>query len=307
MNAISVVLAPAVAFAAALAFYPALRLGPPGRAAAWLAASGVVAASPALIPTTVAVPRLAASLVAIALLVKLYDVHRDARLARGVGLRPYLAYLANWFWLVLRREPGPVPAARDRRRLAVAAPASLVATLLVASLWRPDWIVFPFFVEHTCKVAGVVGVVVLIANTAASAWRLLGGRALDPMRRPLAAPTPAEFWRRWNRPAQAFFHEYAFGPAGGPRRAVWATLVTFGVSGLVHEYVFGIASGRLQGRQMLFFLLQGGAAAATLRVRPSGRARPAWIAGTLAFQAAASVLFFQSVDAVLPFYAPRGR
>ena len=138
------------------------------------------------------------------------------------------------------------------------------------------------------------------------AYRLLGGTALDPMGNPITARTPAEFWRRWNHPAQQFLHEYAFMPAGGFRRAVRATMVTFGVSGLVHEYVFGIAAGRIQGCQLLFFSLQGCAVAATMRCRPSGRMSVLWIAGTLVFNLATSVLFFQSVDAVLPFYWPRG-
>jgi hypothetical protein len=96
--------------------------------------------------------------------------------------------------------------------------------------------------------------------------------------------------------------EYAFLPAGGPRRAVRATLVTFGVSGLVHEYVFGIASGRVQGWQLLFFMLQGVAVVATMRIRPRGRMMLAWVAGTAAFNLASSVFFFLCVNQVLPFY-----
>ena len=59
---------------------------------------------------------------------------------------------------------------------------------------------------------------------------------------------------------------------GGP---VFATLAVFAVSGLMHEYVFGVATGRVQGWQMLFFMVQGCAAAATLRVRPTGWRGPA--------------------------------
>ena len=178
--------------------------------------------------------------------------------------------------------------------------------LLGVSLWRLDWSAVPFAFEHAIKVSGVVLAVVLSANALAAAYRLLGGSALDPMSNPIAARTPAEFWRRWNRPAQQFFNEYAFMPAGGFRRTVRATLVTFGVSGLVHEYVFSIAVGRIQGCQFLFFSLHGCAVVATMHIRPAGRMLPLWIAGTLAFNLSTAVLFFQSVDAVLPFYWPRG-
>src|SRR5215218_10641731 len=120
-----IALAPILAVAAATAFYPARRLGRRGRTAAWLAASAVVALSPGLIPWTASPWRFASSLIAITLLVKLYDVHREARHALRMRLWAYLAYLPNGFWLVLRREPGSVPAARDVRRLAWAVPASL--------------------------------------------------------------------------------------------------------------------------------------------------------------------------------------
>jgi len=305
MNWKFVALASAVAFAAAIAFYGARRLGGRSRTLAWLACSAAVALSPCLVPLDSKPLRLVESLIAITLLVKLYDVYMEARLAQRMSLQSYAAYLPNGFWLVLRREPGRVPVSRDLRLLACGAPASLFSVLVGVGLWRQDWSTVPFAVEHALKVASVVLAVVLIGNALAPAYRLLGGRALDPMANPIAASTPAEFWRRWNRPAQKFLSEYVFMPAGGLRRPVPATLVTFGMSGLVHEYVFGIAAGRIQVCQLLFFALQGCAVAATARTRLAGRRPSLWIAGTLVFNLSTSLLFFQSVDAVLPFYWPR--
>jgi D-alanyl-lipoteichoic acid acyltransferase DltB (MBOAT superfamily) len=164
---------------------------------------------------------------------------------------------------------------------------------------------FAIALEHAVKVPAAVAAVALAANASACPARLLGVPALTPMDAPWAASTPADFWRRWNLPAQRFFHPYAFRPAGGPRRPILATLAAFAASGLTHEYVFGAAAGRLQGRQMLFFMLQGCAAAATMRVRPRGRAAAAWTLGTMAFDLLTAVLFFRSVDAVPPFYVPR--
>jgi hypothetical protein len=181
----------------------------------------------------------------------------------------------------------------------------VLSVLFVTILWQWNWSAVPFAFEHALKVFAIVLAVVLIFDAFAAAYRLLGGRALDPMRNPIAARTPADFWRRWNRPAQQFLNEYAFRAAGGFRRAVPATLATFGISGLVHEYVFGIAAGRIQGCQMLFFSLHGCAVAATMRLRPAGRIAPLWIAGTAVFNLATAALFFQSVDDVLPFYWPR--
>lgn len=298
-------LASAIAVGAAVAFFPFRRSGSPGRTSAWFASSVAVACSPCLIASSAKPARLAASLAAITLLVKLYDFYRSAELARRLGFREYLAHLPNGFWLVLRKEPGGVPAALDVKRLTWTVPTATASVFLAGALWYWDWSSLPFALEHAAKVSAVVLAVVQTTNAAASAYRVLGGKALKPMANPLAARTPAEFWRRWNRPAQQFFHEYAFAPAGGPNRALVATLATFGTSGLVHEYVFGAATGQFQGCQFVFFGIQGCAAAMTRCIRPSRRAVPLWVAGTALFNLAASVLFFRSIDAVVPFYCPR--
>jgi hypothetical protein len=82
-----------------------------------------------------------------------------------------------------------------------------------------------------------------------------------------------------------------------------ATVATFVVSALVHEYVFGIALGRVQGYQTLFFLSQGLAVTATARLKPAGWKLWPWIAATLTFNLATSVLFFASINSVVPFYS----
>jgi D-alanyl-lipoteichoic acid acyltransferase DltB (MBOAT superfamily) len=169
-------------------------------------------------------------------------------------------------------------------------------------LSRANWSTVWFPLEHVLKVSAVASAVVLLTNALAAAYRLIGGVALDFMNNPLVAPTPADFWRRWNVPAQQFLNEYTFRPAGGPRRAVRATLVTFAVSGLGHEYVFGTATGQVQGWQLLFFMLQGVAVVATMRIRPRGRITLLWVAGTWVFNLASSALFSLSVNQVLPFY-----
>src|SRR5262245_28428682 len=99
------VMGAALAFAAALAFYPARRLGPRSRTLTWLVCSALVGFSPCLVPLTAAPLRLLASLLAITLLVKLYDVYREAQLAPDLSLVTYLAFLPNPFRLVLRKKP----------------------------------------------------------------------------------------------------------------------------------------------------------------------------------------------------------
>ena len=106
-----------------------------------------------------------------------------------------------------------------------------------------------------------------------------------------------------SRPTQQFFYEDIFKPAGGLRSPIRATLITFAVSTLIHEYVFGIVIGRVEGYQTAFFLLHGFAVAATERVKPQGYTAIPWIIATYAFNLTSSVLFFASVNSVVPFYS----
>ncbi len=294
-----------VAYVTALSFFSALRLPKVARCLAWLVCSAIVALSPCLIPVTSSVQRMAGALVAIALLAKLYDAFRAADLHCQKGLRSYMTWLPNGFWLVAREVPPPEPRRRDWNRLprVIVLAAGSVSILVLVFVY--DWATCPFALEHGVKVAVTFSTVVSLTELGAIAYRLLGGVALDFMASPAAAPTPAEFWRRWNRPAQQFLQEYAFRPSGGLHHPIRAILVTFAVSAVVHEYVFGIATGLFQGWQALFFLSQGVAATLTFRSRPTGCGRTLGTLLTLIFNLATAVLFFKSVNMIVPFYSPR--
>jgi hypothetical protein len=145
-----------------------------------------------------------------------------------------------------------------------------------------------------------------LGNACAAAWRLLGGRALDFMDRPIAARTPADFWRRYNRPVNQYMWEDISKPLGGLRAPRRGVLAAFALSAAVHEYLFVIAGTTAPGFQIAFFLTQGLAVAATLRTR----LRRPWtaalgIAATLAFNVVTAALFFASFQGIVPFYAPR--
>ncbi len=98
-------------------------------------------------------------------------------------------------------------------------------------------------------------------------------------------------------------YEDVFKPVGGRRSPIRGILVAFLVSALVHEYIFSIAIGQVQGFQTLFFLFQGIAVAATARVKPSGWRAIPWVVGTFAFNLLSSVLFFASWQGLGGFYA----
>jgi hypothetical protein len=291
-----------IANAAALCFYFALRLEGQWRVVAWLVCSGVIVLSPFWVPRDARPLKFVGCVAAITLFLKVYDAYRAPTLAMGMSVGKWLAYLPNWFWFVLRRVPRGRPAGRDWWRVVVEAPLMIGAVALCVGLLRLDWTGVPFALQHVVKVLAFAAAMLLIGQTFAALYRRLVGPATDPFENPFTSRTPAEFWRRWNRPFRDFFDEYVFRPSHGARRPIFATLTVFAVSGLMHEYVFGVATGRVQGWQMLFFMVQGCAVAATLRVRPRASAAPLWCAGTLAFNLVTALLFFRSVDGVIAFY-----
>jgi hypothetical protein len=295
-----------VAAAAALA-YAALGIGARCRAAAVIGLIGIVLLTPLLAPVDRPVLRLGSSMVAITMTVKLVDLLFHTSRRRRPGIREYAAFLPNPFGHVLRRlDDEPRPSWRsDLLRAASSAVGAVVLSVGFAGLFLVDWRRYPFLAEHSAKVLAFFGSLTLLAAVASSAWRLAGGRARDAMNFPVLARTPAELWRRYNRPAAQFFHEDVFLPLGGRRRPVLAVIGVFVVSAAVHEYVFWPPIGRVQGYQTAFFLVQGLAVLLTRRLRPRGLSAAVGILGTLAFNLITSVLFFASVGQFIPFYDSR--
>jgi hypothetical protein len=298
-------MATAASLTSALMMRTALHLSREVRGFAWFGTSLLVAASPCLLPTTAQPQRLLATLVAIILVAKLYDIWRQPQTVRAWRLRKYALYLVNGFWLTSPYPPPRTSPMTDRRKLLRSGTLSLLLLNACGWAFSYDWWEVPFFGEHCFKVTVVILTVVHLVNAIAAAWRLAGGAALDPMRNPVAARTPADFWRRWNVPVYQFLQVYVFRPSGGARHPRRGLLCAFAVSGVLHEYVFAMASGRLQGYQLMFFALQGLAAAVTLRWRPSGWRAGLLTAGTATFNLLTALLFFRSVDTVLSFYSPR--
>jgi hypothetical protein len=302
---IYLLIAVAQQFLFALFFFPTLRW-PGGRRTFVLIALGVpIALSPLWIPLEKPPLRMLAAMNATAILAKLYDLHVTANRSIRPGFPAFAAFLPNWFSIVWRRlaaEPSPT----TRQNLIALFHAlwkTAVAIALLKWLSHQDWREVPFLLEHCAKALALFLVIIPSSAIGTSLWRLGGGKARDFMDAPLLAATPARFWRRYNRPAQQFFYENIFKPAGGLKAPLRATIVTFIVSALVHEYVFGIALERIQGYQTVFFLLQGLAVAATIRSRPVTWLYWPALAATWIFNLLASVFFLASISYIFPFYS----
>jgi hypothetical protein len=291
-------------FLAAAATFPCLRRRRAVRMAAVVAAAIPIALAPLVIPAPATLARFLAAIMGVGLVAKLYDVHLAAGRSAPPDLSRYLYFLPNPA-MVLRKLPlEPQPSARQNRVAlagALAAAAGTVVALLAAQ--RVDWAAQPFALEHGMKATIVFAGVVAFFSTLVYAGRVAGATTRDFADAPWRARTPAEFWQRYNRCVGQFFYEDVYKPL----RRKWppgvAVLMTFAASGILHEYVFGIATGRVHGYQLAFFMIQGVAVVATGGVKPRGRAALPATAATLVFIIASSVLFFASFHGVAPFYA----
>lgn len=270
-----------------------------------LAACLLIALSPWLVPGAQPLARFLAAVSAAIVAIKVIDVSLDVQFRSVPTWREYVDFVANPFVHVRRclsheRRPSRHENLKD------AAQGSLgcaIGITLLIHLFNMTWVEWPFLAEHVGKV--IVFMLTITSGLTASTalWRLAGGTARDYMDRPLAARTPAEFWRRYNRNMQQFFWQDVFKTTGGRQAPVRTTLLVFALSALMHELIFFAAIGRVQGYQTMFFLAQGVAAALTLRVKVAGWAAIPWMAGTLTFNLLSSVLFFASIHSVAPFYA----
>jgi len=277
------------------------------RAAAFLSLATGILLAPLLVPLPLGGLRLIVSLASILVTVKLYDLFQCVDRGEAPGVLAFLGYLPNDCLLVFQDAPtAAIPPRRsDAIRLLWLVPLTLCSAGFLVAALRFDWRPYPCAVEHLVKAAAVGAVIQFGPNIGASVRRLGGIPALDFSGWFAGSATPAEFWRRWNMPAGRFLWRYVYAPVGGGRRPFLALMATFGLNGLVHEYVFGIAAGRVLGSSLLFFLIQGLATAATFRLRPARWGRAIGVLLTLMFILASSVLLFVCVNAVVPYYAQR--
>lgn len=290
-----------------LAFYPPLSLAPRRRTILLYAITVAILLLPLIILAKARLLRLLAAAMALMTALRLYDRHQAAARGFRPNWRLYAYSIANPFAFNLRRvlaEPKPNTKS-DILAALVNLSAGAVAVVLTVAVFRVNWAAHAFEVEHGAKSVSFFLAVQFLLNGLAAATRLLGVPATDFAGPYFLARTPAEFWRFYNRPMNQFLDEYLFKPLGGRRRAVSATLLTFAFSGVIHEYIFDLPARRFLGTQLAFFLIQGLAVAATLRLRPRGPAAFAATLLTLAFNLLTAPIFLASLNAVVPFYVAR--
>ena len=129
------------------------------------------------------------------------------------------------------------------------------------------WGVAPRFMEETPLLAGWIGMVGMIFilhfglfALLALAWQASGRGVEMIMCNPIASRSVREFWgRRWNRAFHAAVESLVFRPCARRLGATGALLVTFTVSGLIHDLMISVPACGGYGLPTLYFLLQGSA------------------------------------------------
>lgn len=211
---LTVALLMGIAFGVAAGFHPLLRFERPLLALACATFCLILLPLPLVLESRLG--RLVAAIGCGLLALKIIDVSVGAAKGHRPNCPTYLAYLPNFGSFVLRKANAEPAGTRCENVIHLFRGTALMACgfLLLKGLYVIAWGNWPFFVEHLCKTLGFfVGVLGLFESFFAIA-RLMGARARNPHHAPLAARTPADFWRRYNRPIQQFFHENVFKPFG---------------------------------------------------------------------------------------------
>ena len=294
-----------IALTLAVLFGLTLRRGLAWRRVILVVLTAAILLLPLIVPAECPIRRAAVVLVCVFTAMKLYDAHRAAQLARPPSWSTYLAFLVHPFTLAQRKLAEEVqPSVRQNlvcflRGIAV----SIIGLAAGLRIWRIDFAGIPFAVEHVVKTIAFMALIYGVTDVVTAVWRLPGWRARPQLHNFFLARTPADFWRRYSRVIGQFLYEDVFKWVGGRRAPVRATLIVFAISGLIHEYAFGIVTQRLQGYQMAFFMVQGVAVVATQRVKPKGSRTVLWIVGTIAFNLVTSMLFFASLNQIWPYWS----
>jgi hypothetical protein len=136
----------------------------------------------------------------------------------------------------------------------------------------------------------------------------IGGYDTTPLvQNAISSLTPADFWKRYNTRVHAWMDLNVFRPTGGRRHPMRGILLTFLVSAVFHELMFDLATSSLTGYQFLFFACQAPAVMLSSRLQRFAKRNgvPGAVVArcvTILWFALTSVLFFNGVQRIFPFY-----
>jgi hypothetical protein len=164
-----------------------------------------------------------------------------------------------------------------------------------------------FAFDHAFKLLLFAAMIESLSMAMHRIERIAGYDTTPLVQNAIASLTPADFWKRYNTRVHAWMDLNVFRPAAGRRRPTRGILLTFLFSAIFHELMFDLATSSMTGYQFLFFACQ--APAVMLSSRLKRFAKLNGVPGTLFARcvtiiwfAVTSVLFFDGVRRIFPFY-----
>ena len=164
-----------------------------------------------------------------------------------------------------------------------------------------------FALNHAVMLPTFVLAIESLSRALCGLERLAGFDTTPIVQNAYLSRTVSEFWRRYNNRMHDWFYRNVFQATGGRRAPVRSLLLVFLLSGFFHEVMFALATSQVTGYQFAFFAIQGPAALASGRLerlaRRGGTAGKITAHGaTILFVAVTSVLFFDGVSKIFPFF-----
>jgi predicted DCC family thiol-disulfide oxidoreductase YuxK len=177
-----------------------------------------------------------------------------------LGLPRVLIYLLAWPGMdaanFLNRKK--IPAKPRTAEWVFAALKTGLGLILVWGIARGFLPAYPMFAGWV----GMIGVVFILHfglfHVLSLLWRRTGMEATPLMQNPIRATSLREFWgTRWNTAFHELAVRFAFRPLRRWTTPALATLLVFGLSGLIHELVISLPTRGGYGLPTLYFLIQG--------------------------------------------------
>ena len=229
----------------ALAAWPLLIRRGRVRYVSLTCAALLVLLGPLTIPTDAPFARFLAGCIAFFVVARMIDFSRiqarDERQAPGLGSYARLLFHPSAITVEAsrRRLPWNRPAGPERRRLAIGAVFLAIGIWLMLALFRNQPFESSFLLDHAAKLLGLLFCVESFSLMWYGLMRLFRLDVPPLSHFCFLSLSPTELWRRYNTIVGAWLRDNIYIPAGGKRDRAKAVLLTFAVSGILHEYVFG--------------------------------------------------------------------
>ena len=310
--AISVLTCVIAAYTIAIAIYPAFRYRNASNIVTVTLACVGVTLCLLIIPQAQVVLRAMTAVLLVDLFFRLIDFARQSRHGKteAIGWGTYCRFLIPFpLFLVVfgqkdRRRLRDERSMADVLRLILGSAGVAIGFMLLFAANEITAVQTSFVLGHITRLLIFALTVESLAQALCGLEHLVGFDTRPIVDRAFVSRTPADFWQRFNSRIQSWWYLNVFVPSDGrhaPIRGVWATFLA---SAILHEVAFTIATSRITGNQLIFFLLQAPAVLASPWLNRVSRAGGAAIAHavTILWIGMTSIFFFNDLERVFTFF-----